>query len=223
MLRPLLASAFIGGFLLACSGGGSSGSGNGGASGNTTSCSCSAGAEECCVVTLSPSASETTVTIPFVSPGRGNQKYTGVRIDASAFTSGGTLVIRGAAGSGPYVSIDVFEASATFPTQGEPSGTLASCYNNAGPAAFTFGHAFTEPSTFKLGATGAWESPAGMTNTVTLTLSVTSGAPPEKTCDVGGSPGGGSEECDGCTADSDCGSCQRCQRSTCTCVARLSC
>jgi hypothetical protein len=35
------------------------------------------------------------------------------------------------------------------------------------------------------------------------------------------SSSGGS--CKGCTADSDCGSCQRCERSTCTCRTRLSC
>lgn len=42
-------------------------------------------------------------------------------------------------------------------------------------------------------------------------------------CDTAGfvsEPGGGN---DGCTADSDCGSCERCERSSGRCIARLSC
>lgn len=39
--------------------------------------------------------------------------------------------------------------------------------------------------------------------------------------DAAGSSGGGSSG--GCTADADCGSCERCERSTGNCIARLSC
>lgn len=41
--------------------------------------------------------------------------------------------------------------------------------------------------------------------------------------DTTSSGGGDDGKCDGCTADSDCGRCERCQRSTCSCVARLTC
>lgn len=56
-------------------------------------------------------------------------------------------------------------------------------------------------------------------------LSNTAGTVGSFTADKGGasSSGGGGGECDGCTADSDCGHCQRCERSTCSCVARLTC
>jgi hypothetical protein len=39
----------------------------------------------------------------------------------------------------------------------------------------------------------------------------------------GAPSGGGGDDGDGCTADVDCGSCERCERTTGTCIARLTC
>lgn len=208
--------------VVACSAGSSSG-GTGGPGGVTGACACSAGDNNCCSVVLSPSAATTTVSIPIVAPGNGFQDYTAITIDATAFTSGGTIVVSGRVGSGSSpASVDLFPASATLPTEGSPSGQIADCYNNAAGSSFSVGYAFAAPASFKLGATGNWDVPAGTTNTVDLTISVTSDDPPSKSCGQGGG-GGSSGGCSGCTHDSDCGSCQRCDRSSCTCVSRLTC
>jgi hypothetical protein len=156
--------------------------------------------------------------VPIVAPGDGRQNYTGIVVNATAFSSG-ALVVSGRVGSGiSALSLDLFPSSAPYPTSGTPSNRIAWCYNNGPGSAFSMQHAFTEPTSFHLGAGGDWGTAAGETNTIEMTVQVTDEPPADKCAHQTSSKNG-----EGCTADADCGRCQRCERSTGNCVSRLSC
>ena len=182
-------------------------------------CGCSGGDEECCSIVLTPDMPSATFVVPIVAPGDGLQNYTGIVVDATGFSSG-TIVVSGKVGSGATgSSLDLFPESEPYPTEGVPSGQVAWCYNNAPGGAFSMSHAFDEPATFHLGMSGDWAAMIGEPNTVEVTVRVLEDSPPPDSCGhlTGGGDGGG------CTADADCGQCERCERSTGNCIARLSC
>ena len=163
---------------------GSSGSGASSSSGSATkignaSCSCPdpTACTEGKVIEFSPAKPTASFTVNIVAPGQYAQAFRGFDLDVSAFTAGGSILISGTVGpTGSDASFDLFPACTIFPDAGFPVGVLGSAYNiDAGsiwsltPYAFAAGEQL-----FLFGATGNWNNMPGSTNTVDVTITVTS-------------------------------------------------
>jgi hypothetical protein len=107
-----------------------------------------------------------------VAPGRGKHSYSVTNLDATRFTSGGTLHIRITVGdSASEASFDLFSQGANLPSEGFPH-PLASAHNIPSGASAKIDYHFDRGSVFQLAAEGSWNSKTGDTNTYSLTADV---------------------------------------------------
>jgi hypothetical protein len=118
---------------------------------------------------LTPATPAQVLTVPITAPGHGNHRYTVVKIDTRAFTSGGILTIEAAVGDGESgASFDLLPAGSEFTVSGYPQGSLAYAYDIQPNGSATMRHHFATGQVFRLGAEGNWFSSAGSTNTVRI-------------------------------------------------------
>ncbi|RKU27127.1 hypothetical protein C6499_12370 [Candidatus Poribacteria bacterium] len=109
----------------------------------------------------------------FRGPGNGYQDYTTVKIDATAFEQGGTLIIDIQVGEGEAIgSFDLFAGDTELPTEGFPDEALASEWDIPPGDTGQIRYQFTHGQRFKLGATGNWFCEKGSTNAFLARISV---------------------------------------------------
>ncbi|MGD0674798.1 MAG: hypothetical protein ABSC94_05230 [Polyangiaceae bacterium] len=146
-------------------------------------CTCDAdvACQQGTVLEFTPSEPTQTLTINIVAPGYGLQDYVGYDLDVSAFTAGGILSISGMVGGSDTAtmtaaSFDLFSECTIFPTVGGPLGaSISNAYDIPVGGSFSLMPVTIFPpgtQLFHFGATGNWYSEAGLTNTVTVTISV---------------------------------------------------
>lgn len=119
---------------------------------------------------LTPAKKTTSCTGTFTAPGAGFQKYTIVKIDTTAFTSGGKVKIALEIGNGESAaSVDVFAETTPIPTQGRPAGTLGGVYDiPPGKKDIALTLVFKKGGIYQVGITGNWGSRPGATNSFRL-------------------------------------------------------
>lgn len=109
----------------------------------------------------------------FRAPGEGYQDYTVVNIDATAFDSGGTLIIDVHVGSVDISgSFDLFDGDTELPTEGYPEAALTSMWGVRPNQAGQIRHLFARGKVFKFGATGDWYGEKGRINAFQAHISV---------------------------------------------------
>ena len=121
------------------------------------------------VVVLSPANRSATYQGTFTAPGYYNHSYTFLYLDSTAFATG-TLGIDIQVGSGPScASFDLYPSNVPPTTQGFPSGQVANTYDHDPGWSGSIGYQFPGGQVFLFGAEGCWFSPAGSTNTFSIT------------------------------------------------------
>ena len=109
----------------------------------------------------------------FRAPGDGYQDYTVANIDTTAFEEGGTLIIDIHVGSADVSgSFDLFDSDTKLPTEGYPTGALASMWGIRPTESGEIRHHFARGKVFKFGATGDWYGEKGNTNAFRAKISV---------------------------------------------------
>jgi hypothetical protein len=132
------------------------------------------GTKDCCAVTVTP-GSPATITLPIVAPGLGLQNFTGCTVDVISPGGGGgsalSVDISGTVGaSGCAASVDLFPGDAGYPDSGTPTD-MNNDWNVPPGGGISISAFASRSTTYHLGADGNWNSPAGQTNTVILTIS----------------------------------------------------
>ena len=109
----------------------------------------------------------------FRAPGHGNQDYTVVNIDTTAFDNGGMLTIDIHVGSAKASgSFDLYDGNIKLPTKGMPKEAFGSAWGIEPGKNDTITHRFEKGIIFKLGATGDWFSKKGSINAFHAKISV---------------------------------------------------
>ena len=121
-------------------------------------------------IVLTPKNKSYSTSGKFMAPGVGMQKFTILKIDTKAFTSGGKLKLIVDIGDGESEgSVDIFPENCPIPTKGRPAGTLGGIYDiPPGKKNNTLTLTFTKGGVYQLGVTGSWRSRQGATNSFNL-------------------------------------------------------
>lgn len=124
-------------------------------------------------VVLTHENPEQEILSTFRAPGHGNQDYTVVEIDATAFEKGGLLIIDIWVGDAEAAgSFDLFAGDSELPTKGAPRNALLSAWGISPQNGSVIEHYFYQGQVFKLGATGDWFSEKGSINGFLAKISV---------------------------------------------------
>ena len=109
----------------------------------------------------------------FRTPESGNQDYTVVNIDATAFENGGTLTIEVSVGHAEAAgSFDLFDGDSELPTEGVPHEALTSAWGVPPSGIQAIIYIFDQGQHFKLGVTGDWFSNKGDVNAFIAKISI---------------------------------------------------
>ena len=124
-------------------------------------------------VVLTAEKPERQVLNIFRTSKEGHQDYTVVKIDATTFKNGGTLILDILVGNAEAMgSFDLYDAKTVLPKQGMPKGALVSAWDLLPGKRKTIKYDFEQGQAFKLGATGSWFSEEGSINAFLLRISV---------------------------------------------------
>lgn len=125
------------------------------------------------VLVLAPSQPSGSGTLEVVAPGYGVHQFTLQRIDLTAFTGGGTLVIdvSVAPDSTTDASFDVYPQGAVIPSKDAPTTSVARAYDVQKGQSSRLTYQFTRGEVVTLAAEGNWFSPAGNKGMVRYTAS----------------------------------------------------
>ena len=124
-------------------------------------------------VILNPTHPSIEVLDTFRTPEAGFQDYTVVKIDATAFEDGGTLIIDIQVGrADPVGSFDLFDGNSEIPTEGTPEGALAHAWGIQPGETGTIIYRFGKGQVFRLGATGGWVGEEGSINAFRARISI---------------------------------------------------
>ena len=124
-------------------------------------------------ISLNPAQPSIEVLDTFRAPAADFQDYTVVRIDATAFENGGTLIIDIQVGRAtPLGSFDLFDDKSEASTEGISKGALAHAWGIQPGETRTITYGFNKGQIFRLSATGGWVGEKGSINAFRARISV---------------------------------------------------